>query len=147
MFYETRVAACLHILRIARSRAFYINTWVYLYRIDRIKVEVSALPSSGPSGRVKRTTLVRLSPRPRAPVLQPINKRFARITSANGSRTRKQAWHLHRCATAIEEVPQETMCNSTDFPPKRKADGLVVHDPASASDPLGVCLRKKVFLF
>lgn len=107
------------------------------YKIDRIKMEDSTLASSGPSGRVKRTALVRLSPRPRVSVLQPINKRFARITCAtNDSRTRKQAWHLHRCATAIEEVPQETMCGGADFPPKRKADDLV-HDPASASDPLG----------
>lgn len=72
--------------------------------------------------------------RPRVSVLQAINKRFAKITCANGSRTGKQAWHLHRCAMApMEEVPQETMSNSADFPPKRKAGGLMVHDPASAS--------------
>lgn len=73
--------------------------------------------------------------RPRASVLQAINKRFAKITCAtNGSRTGKQAWHLHRYAMApMEEVPQETMSNSADFPPKRKAGGLAVHDPASAS--------------
>lgn len=45
----------------------------------------------------------------------------------------------------IEEVPQETMCNDADFPPKRKADGSVVRDSVSASGPRSirrVCERK-----
>lgn len=37
------------------------------------------------------------------------------------------------------------MCGGADFPPKRKIDGLVLHDPASASNPLGV-FKKESFL-
>lgn len=98
------------------------------YRNDEAKVEDPDVGLFGARRSCRAHRELRLLPRPRVvPLLQPINKRFARITRRQWQQNEKAKRGIciaaRPRAAPLKEVPQETMSSGADFP-RRKADYL-----------------------